>query len=359
VLERAWGLIQQIRHNRQGKRLPPRYLTYIVSFACNARCIMCDSWKKPGTNELTLDEIEGIFRQLPRLDAVRLTGGEPFVRKDLGEIMALAEQHLKPLAIHITSNGFLTGRIVELCEQRRKRLPLHLLISLDGVEAKHNQIRGIDTAWKKTLATLETLATRQRALNLKLGVNQTIVDEGGLDHYRQLREQLRPMGVQHHAVMAYETSATYSTETAVDVAPTTPGELRTPEPIGEPVLRELLAEIQRDLANLPLLERIAKRYYWRGIGERLLHGRGNPNPPCVALNSHLRLYPDGRVPTCQFNSHTVGSLREQSFRELWYGDSAQAQRQWVKRCAGCWAECEVLPNAVYSGDLLKQTIRLD
>jgi len=358
VLQRAWGLIQQIRHNRRGRRLPPRYLTYIVSFACNARCIMCDSWRKPGTNELTLAEIEGIFRQLPPMDAVRLTGGEPFVRKDLPEIVALAETHLKPLAVHITSNGFMTGRIVEFCEQRRQHRPLHLLISLDGVEAKHNEIRGIDTAWKKTMATLEALAPRQRELNLKLAVNQTIVDEGGLDHYRGLREQLRPMGVQHYAVMAYETSATYSTEQALDVAPKTAGEFHTPGTIGDTVLRDLLAEIERDLAALPLAERIAKRYYWRGIGERLLHGRGDPNPPCVALNSHMRLYPDGRVPTCQFNSHTVGSLREQSFEDLWYGERAGAQREWVKNCAGCWAECEVLPNAVYSGDLLKRAVRL-
>ena len=58
----------------------PRLLTYIVTFTCNARCVMCDSWQKP-SHDLSIEEIEGIFRQLPQLDAVRLSGGEPFVRK--------------------------------------------------------------------------------------------------------------------------------------------------------------------------------------------------------------------------------------------------------------------------------------
>jgi Fe-coproporphyrin III synthase len=87
-------------------------LTYTVTFACNARCIMCDSWKMPPRQELTLDDVERIFAQLPRLDAVRLTGGEPFVRRDLAEIADLATRQLRPLTLHVTSNGLLTDRIV-------------------------------------------------------------------------------------------------------------------------------------------------------------------------------------------------------------------------------------------------------
>jgi Fe-coproporphyrin III synthase len=64
--------------------------------------------------------------------------------------------------------------------------------------------------------------------------------------------------------------------------------------------------------------------------------------------------PDGRIPTCQFNSCIVGDLRADSLEKIWLGEKTEKQRQWVKACPGCWAECEVLPNAVYSGDLLKK-----
>lgn len=82
--------------NRQGDPGPPRFLTCIVTFTCNARCVMGDSWRKPSPDELTLAEIEAIFRQLPLQDAVRLTGGEPFVRPDLTEIAQLVRAPERP-----------------------------------------------------------------------------------------------------------------------------------------------------------------------------------------------------------------------------------------------------------------------
>jgi hypothetical protein len=62
------------------------------------------------------------------------------------------------------------------------------------------------------------------------------------------------------------------------------------------------------------------------------------------------------VPTCQFNTREVGSLRHQSFEELWRGTPIEEQRGWVRRCPGCWAECEVLPNAVYTGGLARELV---
>lgn len=85
----------------------------------------------------------------------------------------------------------------------------------------------------------------------------------------------------------------------------------------------------------------------------MLESGARPNPPGVALSSHLRLSPDGTIPTCQFNSTRVGSLRQLSFAGIWDGEVRRRQRDWVRSCPGCWAECEVLPNAVYSGDLVR------
>jgi MoaA/NifB/PqqE/SkfB family radical SAM enzyme len=121
-------------------------------------------------------------------------------------------------------------------------------------------------------------------------------------------------------------------------------------------LRALLSQAEAGLRELPWAERAAKRYYLRGIRNRLVLGRGTPNPPCVALNTHLRLLPDGSVPTCQFNGRRVGNLRTQNLRELWHADVAAEQRKWVSRCPGCWAECEVLPNAIYTLDLISAVL---
>ena len=354
MLARTVSFLRSVYRNRNQKVGLPRFLTYTVTFGCNAKCIMCDSWKMPAKGDLSLDEIDGIFSQLPVMDAIRLTGGEPFVRRDLAKIGQIAQQRLKPLVLHITTNGFLTDRVVSYCEQRNRSVPLQMLVSIDGVGEKHNHVRGSTQAWNMVMETIRTLAPRQKELRLRLGVNQTIVDAEGVEHYRQLREVLRPFGVHNNVVMAYDMSATYNTEREIDVAPTEIGQFSTFGEFTDQNLRELLDEVEKDVQSLPFGERLAKRYYLRGIRNRLLEKRGTPNPKCVALNAHLRIFPNGDIPTCQFNSRVIGNLRQQTFLEIWESLAAIEQRKWVNRCPGCWAECEVLPSAIYTLDLLKQ-----
>lgn len=355
-MNRVLSLLPTVWRTHRREVTQPRFLTYIVTFTCNARCIMCDSWRKPSPNDLNLQEIEGIFDQLPQLDAIRLTGGEPFVRRDLLDIAHLAQDKLNPLILHVTTNGFLTDRIVKFCEERKQDVPLSLLVSVDGMKDKHNAVRGHEKAWDFIVETLETLAPRQKELRIHLAVNQTIVDAEGVEHYKRLRDFLKPLGVRNNVVMAYDVSATYNMEDAIEVAPTQIGEFATFGEFTHEHLKELFDEIEKDLPSYRFLDRIAKKYYLLGIRNRLLGDVGVPNPKCVALNSHLRLFPDGRVPTCQFNTNAVGNLRDKKFADLWESANVQKQREWVRKCPGCWAECEVLPSAIYTGDLLKKTL---
>lgn len=354
AIKRLPGYARTILKANRREAVPPRMLTHIVTFACNARCIMCDSWKIKAKDDLHLSEIEAIYDQLPKLDFVRLSGGEPFVRKDLLDIAALVHQKLDPIVLHVTTNGFLTDRIVGFCEKRDRRIPLSLLVSIDGLKEKHNHVRGRDTAWDTAMATVRALAPRRKDLRLSLMVNQTIVDSDGVEQYRLLREELRPLGVQNNFVMAYDASATYSTERDQEATPGQIGEFTTFGDFTEKHLEELLGEVEKDLHRYPRTERLAKRYYLRGIRNRLLQGENTPNPKCVALTAHMRLYPNGDVPTCQFSSKVVGNLRRQSFEEIWSSPEIQKQRDWVRKCPGCWAECEVLPSAFYTGDIWKE-----
>jgi MoaA/NifB/PqqE/SkfB family radical SAM enzyme len=357
LARRAGEWATSVARSRLGLPDQPRLLTYIVTFRCNARCVMCDSWKKEGEGDLTLDQIERIFGQLPKLHAVRLTGGEPFVRRDFAEIAALTARLLDPLVLHVTTNGFLTDRIVSFCEKRERGRPLSLLVSVDGVGDKHDRVRGRRDAWERTMATIRALAPRQAELGMRLAVNQTVVDAEGARHYTELRDILRPFGVRNQVVVAYEASATYSLEREAEVRPRAPGSFQTFGDFDPAELESLFGEIGRDLASYPLPERVAKQYYLDGISGRLLGGQATPNPRCVALNAHLRLFPNGDVPTCQFNTRRVGNLASQPFDEVWNSEAIDRQRKWVRACPGCWAECEVLPNALYSGDLLLRMVR--
>ncbi|MDA0933142.1 MAG: radical SAM protein [Planctomycetota bacterium] len=352
-MKRWVELPRVVLRSRRRLRTLPRFLTYTVTFGCNARCSMCDSWQKPSPGDLELGEIDSIFRQLPTLDAVRLTGGEPFVRKDMVEIARAARAHLRPLQLHVTTNGFLTERIVRFAEERPRDVPLYLLVSIDDTGEGHDQIRGRRGAFSDAMRTIQALTPRQRELGLRIAVNQTLLGPGALDAYRRLRSVLAPLGLAHQAVLAYEASATYSVEDDVDVAPRDAAAYPTLGVFEDAEIRALLDELDADAASLPPSARLAKRYYLRGLRRRLLERQASPNPPCVALSAHLRIFPNGDVPTCQFNSRVVGNLRRQTFAEVWEGDLAHRQRSWVNDCVGCWAECEVVPSAIYTGDVAR------
>jgi MoaA/NifB/PqqE/SkfB family radical SAM enzyme len=353
---RTLSFARDVWRIRRGATVRPRMLTYVVTFRCNARCIMCDSWRKPGDGDLEPDVIRRIFHQLPRMDAVRLTGGEPFVRADFPEIAESAARLLRPRVLHVTTNGFLTDRVVRFCESRQPRRLLHLLVSVDGVGAKHDTVRGRADAWQRVMETLEALAPRRRELGLRLAVNQTVVDAEGAEHYGRLRDRLAPLAIRNHLIVAYEESATYNLAGEIELPPDG-ARFGTFGAFSRAQIRDLLDEAERDLATYPWPERVAKRFYLGGVRSRLLRGTREPNPRCVALNAHLRLLPNGDVPTCQFNTKSVGNLRERPFAEVWRAATTDRQRDWVRRCRGCWAECEVLPNAVYTAAILRPARR--
>ena len=357
LASRMPGIVKSIRKNRRGDVDLPRFLTYIVSFRCNARCVMCDSWKIPGQNELTLDDLEGILRQLPRLDAVRLSGGEPFLRKDFPQIANLVTRVLRPLFLHVTTNGFSTDRIAQFVEQRDARTPLEMLLSIDGYGTKHNEVRGRSTAWARVNATLDAILPMRESHNLSLTVNQVIVDEEGHDHYRKLRDALAPRGVTVQPVLAYDESATYSIERErEDTAPSHANDFRPFGALSNDWVLRFLEEVEADTATLPRSNRIAKQFYLRNVRDRIRGTASASSLRCVALSSHLRLFPNGDVPTCQFNGKIVGNLRDQAFREVWNGVKAEEQRKWVRGCPGCLAECEMVPNAIYTGAILRDAL---
>lgn len=132
--------------------MPPKKLngTVIVTYRCNARCSMCSRYKAPSRpeEEITVETI----RKLPPMYFTNVTGGEPFIRTDLREI--IRELNRISDRIVISTNGFFTERIVALC----KEFPnVGIRISIEGLEATNNEIRGLEDGFKRGCATLETL----------------------------------------------------------------------------------------------------------------------------------------------------------------------------------------------------------
>ncbi|MDY3781127.1 MAG: radical SAM protein, partial [Candidatus Faecousia sp.] len=145
--------------------------TVIVTYRCNARCSMCNRYKAPSKpeEELTLETI----RKLPPMYFTNITGGEPFIRKDLPEIVR--ELYKKSDRIVISTNGFFTDRIVELCKEFPQ---VGIRISIEGLEETNNAIRGLPNGYQRGYETLKTL----RQMGMKdVGFGMTVQDRNAPD----------------------------------------------------------------------------------------------------------------------------------------------------------------------------------
>jgi MoaA/NifB/PqqE/SkfB family radical SAM enzyme len=317
---------------------------------------MCDSWKIARGYEMTPDDVSTVFGKVGSLDVVRLTGGEPFLRDDLLEIAHRILDASRPAALHVTTNGSFPDRVEAFCRAFRASHVLRVMVSFDGLATEHDRNRGRAVTFDKALDTVRRLTKLGRD-QVQVSVNHTIITRQSLADHDELRALLHREGVDVHWVLAYEDSAMYGLSRRgkrADDLIVARGYPLHPALDREEARAFVQGEIDRAEAFSDPFLRVGKRYYLAGLRDRLSGSASRgPRPKCVALRSHLRLLPDGSVPVCQFNTEVVGNLLEQSLDEVWRGPAASRSREWVDACPGCWAECEVVPNAVYSGDIVR------
>lgn len=131
----------------------------VVTYACNLRCKMCDLIERLKTNQkqLTTEEIKKILDDYAAIGTVGigLTGGEPFLRPDMLEIIKYTKK--AGLIAHMSSNGLLMNK-----ENAKNILDAGLdmiAFSLDGSSAKtHDMIRGVKGSFDKVMQGIRNFA---------------------------------------------------------------------------------------------------------------------------------------------------------------------------------------------------------
>jgi MoaA/NifB/PqqE/SkfB family radical SAM enzyme len=159
----------------------PFSATFAVTNRCNLRCSYCNCPYIDPTN-LTLARIEVLFDRLQSMGVRRLglAGGEPLLRADLADIVALA----KARSFFVSLNTNLT-----LFDRHGERLMGADLVytSLDGDEAAHNAARG-DRAYQGVIAGIEELLHRGKAVIAICVVTEH--SAGQAEHLLQLAEAI-------------------------------------------------------------------------------------------------------------------------------------------------------------------------
>jgi cyclic pyranopterin phosphate synthase len=148
------------------------YLRISLTDACNLRCLYCMPNEKvlvtPSEKMMRADEIEGIAKVFVKLGVkkIRLTGGEPLVRKDAPQIINLLSK--LPVELTISTNGVLVNEYIDTFKRANIR---SLNVSLDTLNADEFFAITKRGDFKKIIENIQLLLSN----NFKVKVNMVVI----------------------------------------------------------------------------------------------------------------------------------------------------------------------------------------
>lgn len=151
-------------HNAAGGYLMSKIkeVLYYSTLRCNCRCKHCDirSFYSASEEMSCLDVLSAInSSEQTRESMISITGGEPFLRKDIGDFIVKAVDDSRfPHNTAITTNGFYTDRILETALRVKHKERLVFSISIDGLETVHEEIRRLSGIYQRALKSVSILS---------------------------------------------------------------------------------------------------------------------------------------------------------------------------------------------------------
>lgn len=328
---------------------PPLHLTLFVTGVCNLRCRHCFHFEEvaAAARGPSADEVERLAASLERMGPllwVSFGGGEPFLRRDLAELAAsFGRRGLRHLAI--PTNGLVEEHQHERVEEILTACPetfLSVSISIDGPPAVHDEIRGLEGAHERALASFHAYKRQaRRHANLGVGLILTVTRENQevlAEHLEELVRELRPDNV---TINLARDKALDPTLLEVDIA-------HYEEVVAAKA--RLLREGVLPYFDFPLARVAVARdrmMYEHVAGVR----RGDASfKPCTAGTLSAVVFEDGEVHPCEVLGRSLGNLEDVDWdlSALWEGDRARALRREIlaTRCACTW-ECAQADNVLF------------
>lgn len=288
------------------------YGTVIVTYRCNAKCNMCDCWRDPSRPE---DEIQmDTIKKLPEMAFTNITGGEPFIRKDLPEIVE--ELYKKTDRIVISTNGYFTDRIIDLC----KRFPkIGIRISIEGMQETNDAIRGLPNGWQRGYETLKTLVEMGHP---DVGFGMTVQDMNCEDLV-PLYELSDQMGMEFATATLHNSFYFRKTDNKIDD-------------------KYHVAQNFESLINELLQSKSPKKWFRAYFNHGLINYiYGNKRLlPCDMSKDAFFIDPFCDVIPCNGMEQkaVMGNLKESAdWQTLWNSEQAEKVRQQTRRCPrNCW-----------------------
>jgi len=338
-------------------RTPTAIILYVTQ-RCNARCAHCFYWKEleAKVDELSLDELRTLAASLKHPVTLSITGGEPFLRKDLCDIARAFHTVNGCREIAFATNGIFTDRVVETCERVLAELDLELLgvqVSLDGLEETHDAIRRVP-AFKPAVETIRRLAELARR-DARFSVQASCcIQKKNIGELRDLVEFMIPFRIPlRFALIRGESFGTWNlppgSSSGID-----PRDKESPlVPVDQ--LEAFFGWLRRRNAE-------AAFPFWSPMQQdkidlslRMLREQ-KKCIACYAGSIDGVVYANGDVALCEL-TRPVGNLRDfdMDLEALWHSAEADAMREQIRTCF-CIHGCNLVTGLLFRPDHIRDAV---
>jgi MoaA/NifB/PqqE/SkfB family radical SAM enzyme len=155
-----------VSHKLLPSRIQPLSAHIKLTENCQAKCISCDYWKTRWADVITTDRAVELLNEIYEcgIHALRLTGGEPLLRKDLFEILDKANAS-RFRRIIIQTNGL---ALKKLHKEVNASPITDVAVSIDGLKQTNDIIRGIKGYFDLGIEGLSLLQGKRLAISVTL-----------------------------------------------------------------------------------------------------------------------------------------------------------------------------------------------
>ncbi len=328
----------------------PLYFVFFVTTKCNARCRHCllGNEDVATTNDLSIDEIEKVSAGMDDFLFLLPTGGEPFLRKDLSEIVHIFYKNNKIKNAVIPTNGGLGQRVIDTTLQILDKCPdleLGVDVSIDGLGEVHNDIRQVPGLFDKTVWTFKQLRKLEKEYsNLNVNVESTVssYNQDNLPKlYRYLVDELK-----------VDTVFTLLTRRKPKESAAKYFDIAKYEQYAETLEHDIKNRVLTGYYNFPFCDVInAKRI----VRHRLIAKVVKENKyqiPCYAGSLGGAMFSNGDILPCELlTDHKLGNVRDYdyNFKAVWFNKKADDARKFIKetKCF-CTYECFLTVNILFN-----------
>lgn len=294
------------------------YVMVEVTTACNLRCMMCNIWKKQA-KFMDVNLFKKIF-EVGSIEHVNITGGEPTLHPNIFEILEIALANNREVLLN--SNGFNYSRTVEVVEHagRLGGSKFIILLSIDGMEEVHDNIRGVKGSFSNVIKALEQVYGLSKIFHFSVWVNSMLFDwnvDSVIELHKYLRDNFN--GVRHSFSIPVHSKPYYDNEDRDFKPPSV----------------EKIKKLMKYVVTPPLLA------YINAIN-------GSRCFPCGFGTTSTFIDVDGKVYTCPYAfEDPVGDLDNDSLTSIWLDQKRIEQAQTLNYgsgsiCKKCPLTCDLM-----------------